>query len=89
MRFFPFAFKIGVFILWPMSALSITSVGLGVALAVVALAVWGERRPYQPGRPWGIPWRAMMALALLAMLVLAAHLISLLSGHPFGGRAGF
>jgi hypothetical protein len=89
MRVSPIAFKAIPPILSVMSAVIISSLSLGAALTVVALAAWQDRKPYQPGRPWGIPWRAMMALGLLAVLVCAAHLISLLSGRPFGGRMVF
>lgn len=66
-----------------------TLIGLGIALTVVILAIIKERAPYQPGRLWVVPWRWLLAFALLAVLVLSAHLISELSGHPLTGRAAF
>lgn len=68
-------------------SLTITVGGLTAALCLLALAVWGDRRPYQPGQPWR-PWKVVMALALTAVLVLAGHLVTLLSGSPFRGRSG-
>lgn len=61
---------------------------LGVALAVAGLAVWRDRRPPDLGRPWRMPWKAVLAVALLTLLVMLAHLVTLVSGRPFGGRLG-
>ncbi|MGF1627660.1 MAG: hypothetical protein ACFCVH_22500 [Alphaproteobacteria bacterium] len=52
------------------------------------LALWLDNRPYVPGRVWRIPWRAIGFLAVVAAFVLAAHLISLVTGTPFRGRMG-
>ncbi|MEZ5670816.1 MAG: hypothetical protein R3F55_25955 [Alphaproteobacteria bacterium] len=41
-----------------------------------------------PGRAWRVPYRAIGFVAIVAAFVLAAHLISLLTGHPFVGRMG-
>lgn len=68
-------------------SMTTTLAAMGIALAVLALAVWGDRRPYEPGRPWR-PWKLLMALGLTALLVLAGHLVTLLSGTPFRGRSG-
>jgi hypothetical protein len=68
-------------------AMTGTIAALAGAFVVLALAVWGDRRPYRPGRPWR-PWTVLMALALTAVLVLAGHLISLVTGTPFHGRSG-
>jgi hypothetical protein len=38
---------------------------------------------------WHMPWKTLMALALVAILVLLGHLITMLTGSPFRGRAGF
>lgn len=71
--------------------LSQTTLALGVTLAVAALALWRAHQPWQPGRLWRIPWHAVLALALVLMLGLLAHIASLLTGQPvtprgFGGR---
>lgn len=88
-RSFLFAFKPVSAIFIIVSDITLFSAGLAAAVLVVALAAWFERKPYQPGRLWAVPWRAVMALGLLAVLVLGAHLISLLSGHPLAGRRGW
>jgi hypothetical protein len=58
----------------------------GVA-TILAVAMWRARRPWQPGRLWRIPWNAVMALALVALMGLLAHLVSLLTGQPIEPRA--
>lgn len=65
-----------------------TIAALTAALGVAGLAVWRDRRPPDLGRPWRMPWKAVMALALLVVLVMLGHLVTLLSGRPFGGRMG-
>lgn len=55
---------------------------------MAVLALWLDNRPYVPGRVWRIPWRAIGFLAVVAAFVLAAHLISLVTGTPFRGRMG-
>ena len=69
--------------------LTTTAVAFGVAAALFVLSVWLDRRPYEPGKPWRFPARLVMALTLLVMLVLGAHLVSLVTGKPFKGRMGF
>jgi len=65
-----------------------------LALAVLAVAAfagawWGHRRPYQPGRIWQPPYIAIMWLALLLLIVMLAHLVTLLTGTPLQSRFGF
>ncbi|EKV32215.1 hypothetical protein C882_3279 [Caenispirillum salinarum AK4] len=66
-----------------------TATAFGAAAALFGLSVWLDRRPYVPGKPWRFPARLVMALSLLVMLVLGAHIVSLVTGKPFTGRAGF
>jgi hypothetical protein len=51
-----------------------TSLGLILCLAVLAIAIALDRRPYQPGKPNFVP---LMIIALAAGLVLARHLFAL------------
>ncbi len=69
-------------------SLTATLAAIAGVLVVLGLAVWGDRRPYEPGRPWR-PWKLLMALSLTALLALAGHLVSLVTGTPFRGRSGF
>lgn len=66
-----------------------TATVFALAAAAFGLSVWLDRRPYVPGRVWQFPARLVMALSLLVMLVLGAHLVSLVTGKPFQGRMGF
>lgn len=69
--------------------LTATLVGIGAAFALAGLCIVIERRPYIPGRPWRFPSKLVLALSLLAILALGAHLMTLLTGRPFSGRMGF
>jgi hypothetical protein len=42
------------------------------------------RRPFE--RRWlpVVPWLGVQFVAVAVLLVMAAHLVSLLTGHPFG-----
>ncbi|MBL8708822.1 MAG: hypothetical protein JNL25_06490 [Rhodospirillaceae bacterium] len=67
------------------------TVSLGVIVAaflVAAIATWQLRRPYEK-RVHGVPWFALQFLAAATFFVMAAHLVSLLTGHPLQGRAGY
>jgi hypothetical protein len=56
------------------------------ALVAAALANWRERRPGDPGRVPLISYAAIQMVALVVALLMAAHLVSLLTGHPLVGR---
>jgi hypothetical protein len=55
-----------------------------IAFGFAALANWQMRRPFN--RRWlpVVPWLGVQFVAVAVLLVMAAHLISLLTGHPFG-----
>jgi hypothetical protein len=55
--------------------LAATLASLGAALAILAVAVLLDRRPYRPGKLNLIP---LMILSLAAALVLGRHLLTLL-----------
>ncbi len=61
-----------------------TVAALAVALGFAALANWQMRRPFD--RRWlpVIPWLGVQFLAVAVALIMIAHLVSLLTGHPFG-----
>lgn len=56
------------------------------ALALAALANWRERRPRELGRPPLVPATAIQAIAIVVVILMLAHLVSLLTGHPIKGR---
>jgi multisubunit Na+/H+ antiporter MnhE subunit len=64
--------------------LGATIATLIVALGFAALANWQMRRPFE--RRWlpVVPWLGVQFLAVAVALIMIAHLVSLLTGHPFG-----
>jgi multisubunit Na+/H+ antiporter MnhE subunit len=64
--------------------LGATVAALVIALGFAALANWQMRRPFE--RRWlpVIPWLGVQFLAVAVALIMLAHLVSLLTGHPFG-----
>lgn len=67
-----------------MPELHATIASLLVALCFAALANWQMRRPFE--RRWlpVVPWLGVQFLAVAVFLIMFAHLVSLLTGHPFG-----
>jgi hypothetical protein len=67
-----------------MPQLGATVATLVVALGFAGLANWQMRRPFE--RRWlpVMPWLGIHFLAVAVALIMLAHLISLLTGHPFG-----
>ena len=64
-----------------------TLTALAVGLALGGLANWQLRRPIDLRWPV-VPWLGVQFLGLALVLIFGAHLISLLTGHPFGRNAG-
>jgi hypothetical protein len=64
--------------------LGTTIASLVIAFGFAALANWQMRRPFE--RRWLpiVPWLGVQFVAVAVLLVMAAHLVSLLTGHPFG-----
>jgi len=60
----------------------------GTAMALLLLATWRARRPYEPGRLPIIPWNGVLYGSLVVAVLLLAHLISIWTGHPLIGRRG-
>jgi hypothetical protein len=67
-------------------SLTVTVLLLIGALAAAGLANWRERRPRDPGDVPLISYAAIQMVALVIALLMAAHLVSLLTGHPLAGR---
>jgi hypothetical protein len=63
--------------------LETTLIALAIAVVLGALANWQLRRPHDLRWPV-VPWLAVQFVSLAALLIFGAHLISLLTGHPFG-----
>jgi hypothetical protein len=67
-------------------SLELTIAILLVALLVAGVANWRERRPGVLGRPPLVPYTAIQLVAVLVIIVMLAHLVSLLTGQPLQGR---
>jgi len=67
-------------------SLAVTLVVLTLAAAVFGLANWRSRRPRPPGEVSLVPWTAVQFLAAVAILLMLAHLVTLMTGRPFAGR---
>jgi hypothetical protein len=67
-------------------SLELTLAVLFAALAVAALANWRERRPRDFGRPPLVPYTVIQVIAVLVVILMLAHLVSLLTGQPLRGR---
>lgn len=60
----------------------------GVAMALLLLASWRERREHPPGCLPLLPWTAVQYVALVVAVLMLAHLISFWIDKPFLGRRG-
>ncbi len=69
-----------------MTDLVITWIGVGAALIIGGFSVYKDRQPYVPGKVWYIPYRALLLLSVLAIILAAAHLITLYTGYTLPGR---
>jgi hypothetical protein len=67
-------------------SLELTVAILLAALLAAGLANWRERRPREIGRPPLVPYTAIQVLAVLVIILMLAHLVSLLTGQPLEGR---
>ena len=67
-----------------MPDLNVTVASVVIALAIAAFANWQMRRPFH--RRWlpVLPWLGVQFVAVTVLLIMIAHLISLLTGQPFG-----
>lgn len=67
-----------------MPEMGATIATLVISLGLAALANWQMRRPFE--RRWlpVVPWLGVQFLAVAVALIMLAHLVSLLTGRPFG-----
>lgn len=60
-----------------------------IALAIGAFGNWQLRRPFHKRVLQMVPWMGVQFLALVVLIVMAAHLVSLVTGHEFKSRYGY
>jgi uncharacterized membrane protein YidH (DUF202 family) len=66
--------------------LAATLAVLVLAVALAAFANWQERRQRPVGNPPLFSYTAIQLVAIVVALLMAAHLVSLLTGHPLTSR---
>ena len=69
-------------------SLTVTLIILGVAVVVAGISVYKARQPYEPGKIRWIPYVWLQYVALLVVVLMLAHLVTLLTGKPLVGRIG-
>lgn len=67
-------------------SLTLTLIILAVCLAILGVAQIRERRKYEPGRISLVPWLPLQFLAIFGIILMLAHLVTLLTGEPLVGR---
>jgi hypothetical protein len=67
-------------------SLTLTLVILLAAAALAGLANYRERRGHPPGKPPLVSLVAVQVVALLVVILMLAHLVSLLTGTQLVGR---
>lgn len=60
---------------------------MAAAVVVFGLATYKARQPYEPGKAY-VPYLAIQFMAVVAIILMLGHLVSLLTGKPFTGRLG-
>jgi uncharacterized membrane protein AbrB (regulator of aidB expression) len=72
-------------------SLTATLIMLALAAALFGWTIWAECRPRDPLNlnPPLIPRGFLQFAALLAIILMLAHLITLATGKPFTGNRGF
>lgn len=59
-----------------------------VAVTITLGANLLSRRPQPPDRIWHLPYNGIQFVGILVIILMLAHLVTLLSGKPFAGRMG-
>ena len=66
--------------------LALTLVLLALGLALAGFANFMSRRPPEPGRVRLVTYTELQFLGLLVVVLMLAHLVTLLTGTPLEGR---
>jgi len=67
------------------------SLGVTISILVASSIIFGcanymSRRPSEPGIPKLVPWTGLQFIGLVVVILMLAHLVTLLSGTPLEGR---
>lgn len=69
-------------------SLPVTLTILVLTAGMFAFANWRARQPAQPLKVRMINYHVVQIVCIVVVLLMAAHLMTLLSGQPKGGRFG-
>lgn len=69
--------------------LAVTLIALAAVVALFVIAYIRAHRPIEPGRPRMVPWFGIQMVCLVLIVVLLAHLVSLITGTPLVSRRGY
>jgi hypothetical protein len=69
-------------------SLPLTLTILVLTVAMFAFANWRARQPAQPLKVRMINYHVVQIFCLVVVLLMAAHLVTLLTGQPMSGRFG-
>jgi uncharacterized membrane protein YidH (DUF202 family) len=67
-------------------SLTVTLVLLATSLLLAAFANWQERQERPLGKAPLVSYPVLQMIGIVFALLLLAHLVSLLTGHPLRGR---
>lgn len=67
-------------------SLAATIVVLMTGLALFVGANYMSRKPTEPGTSRHIPWLGLQFIGLIVVVLMLAHLVTLLTGTPLEGR---
>ena len=70
-------------------SLELTLAILAPFVVLLVYSAYMDHRPGELGKVRLIPYKGLMFLSLMFIVVLLAHVVSLVSGSPVPGRAGF
>ena len=67
-------------------SLNVTVAILLIAVVIAGIANYQARKPAEPERVRWVPYVGVQFLAILIMVLMLAHLVSLVTGQPLVGR---
>lgn len=68
--------------------MTVTLIILAAAVVIGGFSIYKARQPYEPGKIRWIPYVGLQYVALLVIVLMLAHLVTLWTGKPLVGRLG-
>jgi hypothetical protein len=69
-------------------SLTVTLIILGAALVVFGIATYKARHPAEVGEVRLIPYTGIQYVAIVVIVLMLAHVVSIVTGAPLLGRMG-